>query len=68
MPSEIRLLAIQVTIQTELLQADIYSQNSDHVKVQLDADVLQSPSMRHACYVLSATVIGTAPNCNTNKC
>ena len=57
-----------VTIQTELLQAGIYiiyyySQNSDHVKLQLDAD-----HRRAACYVLSATVIGTAPNCNTNKC
>jgi hypothetical protein len=49
MPSEIRLLAIQVTIQTELLQADIYSQNSDHVK--LDADVLQPPSMHAMCLV-----------------
>ena len=68
MPSEIRLLAIQVTIQTELLQADIYSQNSDHVRLHLDADALQPPSMHGACYVLSVTVIGTAPNCNTNKC
>jgi len=53
MPSEIRLLAIQVTTQTELLQlqADIYSQNSDHVRLQLDADVLQPPSMHAMCLV-----------------
>ena len=31
-----------VTIQTELLQAGIYSQNSDHVKLQLVADVLHA--------------------------
>ena len=68
-PIEVRLwLLIMSQYKTELLQAGIYiiyyySQNSDHVKLQLDAD-----HRRAACYVLSATVIGTAPNCNTNKC